>query len=194
MKVSNYFREKILSCSPEELAAEWIGNDNIHAFANPIDYKAYLDSILNDYPESDMAAITGSGNWCYSLNPKKNFSQFHKNSDIDVSIISSKYFYEIWEELRAYHRENYYLIGKTKKDDLNRNGQNVYSGFVTPKWIPNKKSKTRFQYEINTNKYSNKLVEFRSVNMMFFKNTKELTDYYIRGIRIAKTRLREHGI
>lgn len=194
MRVSEEFKNQLSSTSPLELAEKWINNDTIHAFSNAKEYVDYLELILNDYPESEKAVITGSGNWCYSLNPKKNFSKFHKGSDIDVSIVSEEYFSKTWEELRLYHRENYYLIGKSRKDDLNRNGQNVYSGFVTPKWIPNKKSKTRFQYEINVDKYSNKHVDYRAVNMMFFKNNEEMADYYIRGIRIAQSRLKNYGI
>ena len=190
----SYFFKKILNYSPEDLAREWIESDIIHAFKDSKSYSDYLTIISKDYPKSQSVSITGSGNWCYSLNPYKNFSKFHKNSDIDVSIISEDYFHEIWEELRIYHRENFYIIGKLKKNDLNRNGQNVYSGFVTPKWIPNRKSKIRFQYEINADKYSNSKVSFRAVSMMFFKNKEELIDYYIRGIRLAKVRLKQNGI
>ena len=194
MKVSKEFIEQLVSTPPLELAEEWINNDMVHAFSSANEYSEYIELILKDYPKSAKAVITGSGNWCYSLNPKKNFSKFHKGSDIDVSIVSEEYFTRTWEELRLYHRENFYLIEKSKKEALNRNGQNVYAGFVTPKWIPNKKSKTRFQYEINVNKYSNKQVGFRTVNMMFFRNSTELVDYYIRGIRIAQSRLNNYGI
>lgn len=190
MRVSKEFKDLIVGTPPMELAKKWLDSESVHAFSDVDTYNNYLDLIRSDYPECENLSITGSGNWCYSLNPRKNFSKFHEKSDIDVSIISSRYFSQVWEEIRGYHRKNYYLIDKEEKDNLNRNGQNIYSGFVTPKWVPDRKSKTRFQYEINTNKYSNEIVGFRSVNMMFFRNEEEFLDYYIRGIRIAKSRLK----
>lgn len=128
----------------------------------------------------------GSGNWAYSLNPKKNFSLYSEQSDIDVVVICEKTFNRTWDALRTYHRTNYYLLSTPEKERLRRNGENVYSGFITPKWIPDKKAKLRFEYEVNTNKYSDENVQYREVNMMYFKNINEVIDYYVRGFSRAK--------
>ena len=129
----------------------------------------------------------GSGNWKFSLNPEKNFKVFDTKSDIDIAIICRSSFEKTWDELRGYHRQNFYLLSQTKKEQLRRNGENVYSGFVSPQWIPNK-SDMKLIHVVNKNKYSDAVVGFRNVNMMYFKNQNEALDYYVRGFRFAQTR------
>ncbi|MCG8669071.1 MAG: hypothetical protein MI867_06625, partial [Pseudomonadales bacterium] len=180
----------ILDANPVELSREWLFKEETSIFERKEDYSSYIELIRRDYPEVEEILIAGSGNWGFSLNPKKRFSPFGKSSDVDVVIISEAYFNDVWKELRTYHRKNYYLLRWEDKQALNRNGQNVYSGFVSPKWIPDRTSVTRFSYELNTNNYSNKDVSFRKVNMLFFKNKEETIDYYTRGFRIAKSELR----
>ncbi|MEZ9398552.1 hypothetical protein AB4393_03725 [Vibrio splendidus] len=179
-------KRKIKNDAPVDLAFEWFVEKDVCALASEQDYQTFIDQISADYPNATDIAIMGSGNWGYSLSPKKRFRPFGSHSDIDVAIISSTDFNDIWDEIRDYHRCNFYTQPQSARERLLRNGQNVYSGFVTPKWNPNKASKLRFEYEVNTNKYSSKLVGFKTVNMMFFKTLDEVLDYYIRGIRLAK--------
>jgi predicted nucleotidyltransferase len=180
------FLERINRSSPYTLAESYLYDENVEVFKNAIKYKKYIELIKQDYPSALHIAIMGSGNWCYSLNPRKSFTSFHESSDIDVAIICPESFYRVWEDLRSFHRNNYYLIPHHEKDRLRRNGENVYSGFISPKWIPEKNTKSLFEYEVNINTYSNSDVGYRQVNMMYFKNTEEAVDYYVRGFTIAK--------
>lgn len=170
-----------------DLAAECLHRDFVHAIPDEVTYKSFLEEVRADYPLSDRVAIMGSGNWQFSLNPDKNFSEYHIRSDIDIAIICRTSFEQAWEELRTYHRKNFYLISWAKKIDLKRHGEDVYSGFISPKWIPGKSS-LKLKYLLNANKYSNETVGYRSVNMMYFKNTDEALDYYVRGFLLAKKR------
>lgn len=49
-------------------------------------------------------AIAGSAKLGFSINPKKNFKAFGENSDIDIIIVSRKYYYQFWE---AYRNDSY---------------------------------------------------------------------------------------
>lgn len=182
------FLTLINSTSPIDLATESLNRNEVHAIPNAVRYKAFLEMIADDYKHAAQIAIMGSGNWKFSLNPKKNYSEYHRRSDIDVAIICESSFEKTWEELRSYHRNNYYLIPEYEKTQLRRNGENVYSGFVSPKWIPATKSAEKFNYLLNSNKYSNNTIGFRTVNMMYFKNRDEAIDYYVRGFSIAQNR------
>lgn len=130
------FLAHIRSVNALDLASESLHRDFVHAIPDSITYRSFLDEIRSDYPCSKHIAIMGSGNWKFSLNPDKNFSEYHLKSDIDVAIICRVSFEQAWEELRTYHRKNFYLVPKEAKAQLRRNGENVYSGFISPKWIP----------------------------------------------------------
>jgi hypothetical protein len=181
------FLELVKSTNPIDLATESLHRNFVHAIPDDAMYKAFLDGVRGDHPMSEHIAIMGSGNWKFSLNPDKNFSEYNIHSDIDVAIVCRASFEQTWEELRAYHRKNFYLLPFSSKCQLKRNGENVYSGFVSPKWIPGK-SLAKFVYSLNRNKYSNEIVGFRSVNMMYFKNQDEALDYYVRGFLLAQKR------
>ena len=179
------FLTLVRSADPMDLVTESLHRDFVHAIPDESKYRTFVDKVRLDYPSSERIAIMGSGNWKFSLNPRKNFSEYHAKSDIDVAVICRESFEQTWEELRTYHRKNFYLLPKDQKEVLKRNGENVYSGFVSPKWIP-EKSNVKFAYTLNTNKYSNDVIGFRSVAMMYFKNQDEAVDYYIRGFLQAK--------
>lgn len=181
------FLALVRSANPIDLAAESLHRDFVHAIPDVSMYKSFLDEVRVDYPLSERIAIMGSGNWKFSLNPDKHFSEYHIKSDIDIAIICRASFEQAWEELRTYHRQNFYRLRIEKKIQLKRNGENVYSGFVSPKWIPGKSS-VNFKYALNSNKYSNEIIGYRNVNMMYFKNSDEALDYYKRGFRLARQR------
>lgn len=181
--------EEFLACvrsvNALDLAFECLHRNFVYAIPDETTYRYFLDEVRVDYPLSDRIAIMGSGNWKFSLNPDKNFSEYHAKSDIDIAIICQASFEQTWEELRTYHRKNFYFLSCKEKVQIKRNGENVYSGFVSPKWIPGSGYSSKFKYLINANKYSNKVVGYRGVNMMLFKNLDEALDYYVRGFRLA---------
>ncbi|CAH1209770.1 conserved hypothetical protein [Candidatus Nitrotoga sp. BS] len=179
------FLTHVKSTNAIDLATEFLYRDFVHAIPDESIYKSYLELVRANQQSSEHVAIMGSGNWKFSLNPIKNFSAYSQKSDIDVAIICRASFEQVWDELRDYHRNNFYLLPSNKKDQLKRNGQNVYSGFVSPKWIPGK-SLAKFNHNINCNNYSNEIVGHRTVNVMYFKSKDEAVDYYVRGFKLAQ--------
>lgn len=179
------FSTEIKSANAIELAIKYLHRESVHAIPDVVGYRAFIEEIREDYSSSDHISVVGSGNWKFSLNPYKNFTEYHSKSDVDIAIICRASFEEVWGELRAYHRKNFYLISRSKKEDLKRSGENVYSGFISPKWIP-EKSLLKHKYVLNANKYSSELIGFRNVNMMYFKNQDEALDYYKRSFLWAQ--------
>ncbi len=155
--------------------------DSIAAFESPDLYKSYISDIMKDFPKAESIIIGGSGNWGYSFNPKNMFRKFSDGSDIDLIIVSEEHFMETWEVIRSYHRDYFYKISYFIRNNLRRHGEDIYSGFITPKWLPDKTAKHYVEYLEITNKHSNKLVKYRTVNLMYFKNKFELLDYYRRS-------------
>lgn len=179
------FKTFLKSKSYSAIAEELVHKTSIHAFDSEQAYEDYKVPIKADHPRAHLVSIVGSANWKFSLNPKNNFRVFHRESDIDVAIICAESYFETWEELRRIHRDKYYTLGQSEQLSLRRNGENVYSGFASPKWIPTLTSSLLRDHLKLTDKYSNRAVGFKKVNMMYFRNVAETIDYYVRSIRLA---------
>ena len=184
------FFDDIRGRPTEELLDEWLfGGNRPHVFHTNDDQDAFFAAIRADWINTEDLSLGGTGAWRYSLNPKKEFREFTRNSDIDVINISATHFHETWEHLRRHHRRVWYAVDPYAREKLRRTGQNVYCGFASPKWIPEKGHPFRFTFETCLEKYAAKPVGYRTVNMMFFRNRIEAKDYYRRGIEIAKSKI-----
>ena len=183
------FLNDISTYDPDELVKKWLMNDHPYVFQNKTQYGQFIQKIMHDWPESSSIHVAGTSNWRYSLNPKKDFGEFHDGSDVDVVVISLHYFEKTWEEIRSLHRKFWYSWPKKTKDEVLRSGENIYCGFINPKSIPEKRNDFRFEFLQLCNSYSTKVVGYRDVNMMFFKCYEDAVDYYIRGVRLAKRRV-----
>lgn len=169
--------------NPELVFSNLLNNPLIPACTNQVvysDFKLHVQEILGNQTEAIF--IAGSGNWGFSLNPKNEYRDFGAHSDIDLCIISPSLFDEVWLLIRAYHRKSFYLLGSKDQMYLRRNGENVYSGFVSPKWIGDRANKFRLDFEIKLNKMSSSHVGYKTVNAFIFKNFDEAIDYYKRGV------------
>lgn len=184
------FLDDIRKQEAETLLRQWLNTTAIPFALGSLDrLQEFLQPIRADWESTELLMISGTGAWRFSLNPDKNFKEFSERSDIDVVNVSYGHFCEAWDRLRFYHRRRWYIIGKEERSRLLRNGQDIYSGFVSPKWIPDKQDRLRFRFLTGLERYSTDVVRFRSVNMLFFKNLEEAHDYYRRGIEIAKSKL-----
>jgi hypothetical protein len=183
------FKNEIRQTEPSELIERWLNDGKPCAFLSADDLDKFTGKIAIDYPDAQSIKIAGTSNWQYSLNPEKGFSEFHERSDIDVIIVSPADFEKTWNILRSLHRKHWYSWGKTLRDKVLRTGQNIYCGFVSPKHIPDNTSNYRFEFIQRCNSYSTTLVGYRDVNLMFFKCDDDVVDYYIRGLRIARSKV-----
>ena len=175
--------------SPDDLAKRFLLATSVAAFATSLDYQGFQERVRERIHSVDWVAIVGSGNWHFSLNPDKLFRPFGIYSDIDVAIVSSDRYNALWDEMRVLHRTRFYRLSFEEKKRLRRNGENVYSGFISPMWIPDRSPAAVLDHKRFLNALSDASVAYRAVNVMFFKNLVEAIDYYRRGFIIAKRRL-----
>jgi hypothetical protein len=185
----NTFYNDISTHDPQDLVRKWLNAEIPHAFKTAEKYQEFIDCIKSDWPDSSSIQVAGTSSWKYSLNPKKNFSEYHNKSDVDVVIISKSYFEQTWEILRQLHRKRWYSWPQHLRDSVMRTGVNVYCGFISPKHIPDQSNSFRFSFLSKCNSYSTKIIGYRDVNMMFFKSQDDALDYYVRGVRLAKRRI-----
>lgn len=158
-------------------------------FSGRAAYNVFRERVQTSVQGAEFVAIVGSGNWRYSLNPDKNFREFGDGSDIDVAVISATQFNRLWEEMRQNHRRHFYALPHDDRVRLRRSSENVYSGFISPEWIPRGDASLRHSYKRALNALSDDSVRFLKVKMMFFKNTDEAVDYYARGFRLARSKI-----
>lgn len=180
------FFQQIRSSNAELLARQHLYSEDAHIFSGPAAYDAFRKRVIGFIRDVEFVAVVGSGNWRYSLNPDKDFREFGHHSDIDLAVISDAQFRRLWEEMRQNHRRHFYGLPNEEREQLRRNSENVYSGFISPEWIPRRDASSRHEYKRTLNALSDDSVRFLKVKMMFFKNVDEAVDYYARGFRRAR--------
>jgi hypothetical protein len=185
------FFQKIENSKPEALAREFFYSENLRIFKKSEDYIQFRESIGKVITDIDFAAIVGSANWRFSLNPEKNFREFGSHSDVDVAIVSQKRFHSLWEQMRENHRRFYYALSFEDKGRLRRNSENVYAGFISPLWIVRWEPKERYHQKKLLDTLSDATVGFLPVKILYFKNPDEAIDYYSRGFVSARRSIRE---
>lgn len=180
------FLNDVKKRSALDLATFYFGREEVAAFSSAASYKDFISLVQEEVGNQPQVVVVGTGNWKYSLNPYKSFKRFDEKSDIDVAVVSAESFHETWEEIRSIHRRTWWDINHSARASLLRNGENVYSGFVSPAWIPGGANSYRFRYLQMLNRLSNQSPGRREVKILFFKNITEALDYYRRGFQIAK--------
>lgn len=183
------FLQLIRSERPESLVNRFLSADLVAAFETAHAYDQFKDRVSGEFALTEAVFLVGSGNWGYSLNPDKGFKAFDMNSDIDVAVIAPQLFEETWGLIRDFHRSAWYRLDHGQRQRLRRNGENVYAGFVSPSWIPDRANLHRFNFIRVLNRLSDHAVAYRKVTALYFKNEAELADYYARGFSIAKSKV-----
>ena len=188
------FIDSINACHPDELAENYLNSNAITAFQDADKYLRFKERVKFSFSGVEFVSVVGNGNWQYSLNPFKEFKEFDDTSDIDVAVISPEQYNITWEELRKIHRSKWYTFSQKVKEKLRRNSENIYSGFISPIWIPVDRCQLRYDFRRILNKLSDKSINYKPVKMLFFKNYVETIDYYKRGFINAKTRIQGNEI
>lgn len=185
------FRAHISSSDPLALASDYVYASKIHALVDESAYETFKNLVRTFLPQANTVAIVGSGNWGFSLNPEKFMMPFRDKSDIDIAVASETYFLQTWSELREFHRNKWHTLAYGARNRLRRNGENVYSGFVCPSWIPDAGHVSVYKFKSMLNKLSTKELAYREVKMLYFRNSVELIDYYKRGFSAARRKIQD---
>lgn len=95
-------QRELRSLPPEEFVNHYVIDRVPWIFRSRRQYVEWKIELGHDL-DVDPFSIVVVGSACVgvSLSPKKNFSHFHRGSDIDVAIISPRHFDESWRWLRT---------------------------------------------------------------------------------------------
>jgi hypothetical protein len=180
------FISRVKNDEPTVLVDEWLSGTRVPACRTVQDYDQFKTEVRSRFPRCTDVYIVGSSNWGYSLNPNKAFRAFGPHSDVDVAAVSDNHFHEAWDSLRDFHRRRFYTLTFEKRTSLRRNGENVYSGFISPEWIPEFGHSLRYAFLSALQALSTPLIGSKPVRMYFFRSYVEIVDYYKRGVIAAR--------
>jgi hypothetical protein len=122
----------LLTLPPKEFVSAHLFEPVPYVFENDallwIGWKTTLADLLEVDPYEIV--LTGSGAVGFSLNPAKNFNQFHDGSDIDVAVISAYHFDLAWRCLRRSPPQWLSLPKKMRKAIRSHKQNYVFSGTI----------------------------------------------------------------
>jgi hypothetical protein len=167
--------------SVEEAVEHVLNSEVVAACVEKDHYVRFRDNVHLAFPTCERAIIAGSGNWGFSMKPDFLGRAFSADSDVDLAVIDINLFGRTWDEMREFHRNSWYEMSHRDREKLRRNAENIYCGFASPKWIPNRKNAFRFDCLRKLDHLTSFLVGNRTVNAFFFRNLGEAIDYYKRG-------------
>lgn len=132
--------------------------------------------------------MVGSGKIGCSLSPNKDFKEFDDDSDIDIAIISSNLFNEIWNKIRT--------ASMTEHIQYKPIASSVFRGFINEKQFCD--IDFARQYWNNQIADLNRCIQeeikiYHSVNYRIYRSWEDLEFYHINGINILKKQLENYG-
>lgn len=135
--------------------------------------------------------LVGSACTGYSLNPQKNFRDFHERSDLDVAVVSDRHFDEAWRFLRNLGAKIHKLPTASKKAVNSHRSGHVFDGVIATDtfvehlpfgktWVPVLEAMTLAAP-----------ANGRKVKVRLYRDLFALRSYQRRGVEDARTRLAE---
>ena len=124
------FKEDLTRLSPIEIVRKYIISEECSSLSP----KQYFDlrSEVADHFElcPNDVLVVGSAKLGFSIAPDTRYCLFHDKSDIDVVIVSSKLFDEVWEYVFSYNQDGGYW---PKSDEFIGY---LYNGWIRPDKLP----------------------------------------------------------
>ena len=116
------FKEQLRTCDLKYVYRKFLLGHKIWYFEHRLgevehaesydEFKIYMSQKLDLHVNN--IAIVGSAKLGFSLAPQKNFKKFQENSDIDLVIVSSSLYRQVWTSFinlsQKYHLKNYNRI------------------------------------------------------------------------------------
>ena len=198
-------RNDILSLSESDFVIEYILKTDVWYFSeylklNPSDFIQKLDLFKKIVSANldisfNNVLIVGSGKIGFSLSPthkllRKFDGDENKESDIDVAIISEKYFQELWNVFRKEYCRRYIR-------PYNEIASSVFRGFINEDVLSEVPEIRRvWQEKVNGANLilKNDIPIRHQINYRIYRSWEDLQEYHINGVRKAKEKLNERGV
>lgn len=189
------FKNDLGSKTPEDIYNKYLIGGDVWYFRNKFGaswYEQYdaFKLFISDKLEvhyNDIA-LAGSGKLGFSINPEKNFKNFDDKSDLDIIIISRKYFYMFWD---AYIEDSYAEI---KTDKFGKVCFSIFRRYMNLEgFTPN--NQTYADWLKKTDSFVKDLqLEFEishDVHYRIFESWDSAKLYYMNSIKRAKEKIIE---
>lgn len=134
---ANALKAAVLAADPRAFVSEHLLERTPFAFEGDSGAWAKYRLIMADKLEVDAQEIVlmGSAGLGFSLNPKKDFSAFHIESDFDFGVVSSHHFDLAWRYLRQ-ARVQWLTLPVEVKRAIRQHRQNyVFAGTIAANWF-----------------------------------------------------------
>lgn len=172
----------------EKVVSKWLTECVPHLFLKNL--SSYIDwkHILAEGIDVDPRAISlvGSAATGFSLNPHKNFKAFHKDSDVDIAVISDIHFELAWYWMRNLgpERHQFTQVVKTALED--HRSRLVYFGTIATdkilQYLPFGK-----KWVIASNKIAGQSpINGRNVNIRLYRDFFALRSYQVNTLRMLR--------
>ncbi|EOP80107.1 hypothetical protein [Bacillus cereus] len=166
-----------------------------------LDHNAFMSNLdlMNEIISNHLSIsmknilIVGSGKTGYSFSPQKALRKFDSNeeveSDIDIAIISDKYFFEYWNLARKEVSVKYSRY-------YNEISSGIFSGFISKNTLEDIPSIRKVWNDKirETRKELQEKANFRHpINFRIYRSWEDLEEYHIKGINKLKKVIIKEG-
>jgi hypothetical protein len=157
------------------------------------DRQSYIDwkKTMGEGLQVDPYGVILVGSACtgFSLSPQKNFRAFHARSDLDVAVISDRYFDEAWRYLRDLGSNIHKLPAASKRAVNSHRSGHVFDGVIATdqfvQFLPFGKTWVPVLEHASTSAPA----DGRDVKVRLYRDLFALRSYQRRGVEEARTRL-----
>jgi hypothetical protein len=185
--------EDLVQLHPSVFVSKWILERIPHEFgADQLGYNEWRRVLAAGIGVDPCAIVlTGSSSVGISLNPDKDFKEFHRRSDIDIAVISSCHFEIAWRCLRnlgtAYAR---LAAGAKRSVDEHRN-KYIYFGTVATDQILGLLPFGREWQSALSRMAGIKPTEGREIKARLYRDFDSLRGYQVSNVRNLSNKVNE---
>lgn len=181
----------IVTRNPEELVDELLFEKAPFVFDGIWDsYRTWRLRLARDIDvDPSEIIVVGSAATGRSLGPTKNLKEFHSKSDIDIAIISDRFFSEAWHHLRTLDVTLASLTAAQRIAVADHQRRYIYWGCIaTDKILPLLPFAARWLAARSTLAATEPTLE-RDVNFRIYKDCRALRGYQVLGLKRLRDNL-----
>jgi len=197
-------KEDLNILTEQDFVAKYLLNIDVWYFTTylEMDYPQFVENLelFNNIVSQNLdiscknILIVGSGKLGFSLSPKKPLKKFdsdaNKESDLDIAIISNKYFNYYWERAQKERSMKYITFYPEM-------ASSIFRGFIDNHILTDisdirKDWRRKEDYIIRTLK--EKLPIKHKINFRIYKSWEDLQMYHTSGLKVLKKQIIKEGI
>jgi hypothetical protein len=133
--------------------------------------------------------VVGSSATGVSLNPNRNFKEFDETSDVDVAVVSGRYFEGAWWFLRNIGATALTLEGSAKRAIRDHAPRDVFRGFIATDQILAHLPFGAQWVKALASLESQSPLDGRTLNVRLYRDVESLREYQLSSFTKARERL-----